>query len=218
MGIFFVVLIQKITNHDFYIRFSSTPLLHQTAGSLTHMKSPEWRTNFSHSKVKRNERKKGVTMEKYSYSWNRWKWRRQWRIQDFPEGCANCKGGGTNLLFWSIFLKNCMKMKTIALGTSWRPLPYWIHKWQMCFTVFLDKLFYKVLVAELGGAWDSCLHLWTQVPSFSCEIGQIILNRFAFWGWRCHVWEVPNWLGIVSLNFLINSIFKWQYYNENSLM
>ena len=37
----------------------------------------------------------------------------QWRIQDFP-GRANSKGGGTNLLFWPIFPKSCMKMKKIG--------------------------------------------------------------------------------------------------------
>ena len=37
----------------------------------------------------------------------------QWRIQDSPEGGgANLEGGSANLIFWPIFPKNCMKMKT----------------------------------------------------------------------------------------------------------
>ena len=34
-------------------------------------------------------------------------------IQDFPDGAPNAKGGGNNLLFWSIFPENCVKMKKI---------------------------------------------------------------------------------------------------------
>ena len=35
-------------------------------------------------------------------------------------GSANPKGGGANLLFWSILPENCMKMKKIWLGGGGR--------------------------------------------------------------------------------------------------
>ena len=38
----------------------------------------------------------------------------QWRIQDFPKGATNPRGGA-KLLFGIIFAENCKKMKKIGL-------------------------------------------------------------------------------------------------------
>ena len=66
----------------------------------------------------------------------------QWRIQDFPEGgCANCKGGGANLLFLPTSSKNCMKLKKFGPrgGARVPGTPPWTRQcFFQCFTILLE--------------------------------------------------------------------------------
>ena len=47
----------------------------------------------------------------------------KWRIQDFPKGGVDPKDGDVNLLFWTIFPQNCMKMKKKWTGGCVRSAP-----------------------------------------------------------------------------------------------
>ena len=66
----------------------------------------------------------------------------QWRIQDFPDGGTNPKGGDGNLLFWpGFFPETCMKMKRIGPRERGRilgvPLPQYIG--MICVSINLTQ-------------------------------------------------------------------------------
>ena len=85
----------------------------------------------------------------------------------FPRGgCANCKGGGANLLFLTIFPKNCMKLKKFGPrgGRASLAPPPWIRQWEIFEKNITNVRFVWCSVMLSRSMFISRSRLCTEIP------------------------------------------------------
>ena len=114
--------------------------------------------------------------------------RKQWRIQDFPEGVRQPQGGGANLLCGQIFPKNCTKMKEIGPREGAQVLDATLRSASggpdFIFRTIsgTSELFY-LLVNRVTKTMMSCFLKYRTIRSYKFS------NRFSIW-----VAEWKQWL------------------------